>query len=159
MPTSRAMDSAVTRLSPVTIEDADAGLLAQRDAVADFDACGILDDDHANETEFLLDGFVRVPVNEHRVARMLRTVVVAQRTADFLDPPRQPDSICAFGRAPDGHSPNQASPRDRRRAASLRSSFALNFGVASFHTIIVSLQNAQIFTTSKRGNVETSNLR
>ena len=45
-------------------EDADAGLLAQRDAVADFDACRILDADEAEEAEILLDGFESADVEE-----------------------------------------------------------------------------------------------
>ena len=45
-------------------EDADAGLLAQRDAVADFDSRRIFDAHDAEEAEILLDGFKSADIQQ-----------------------------------------------------------------------------------------------
>ena len=58
-------------------EDADAGLLAQRDAVADFDSRGVFDAHDAEEAEILLNRFVFVHIGEQCVGGMVRTVVAA----------------------------------------------------------------------------------
>ena len=70
-------------------EDADTGLLAQRDAVADFDSRRIFDAHDAVEAEILLNRFVFVHIGEHREGGMVRTVVAAQRAFFGLSCQRQ----------------------------------------------------------------------